>query len=280
MSLAFVCINKYKLYVVLDFIDSAGQLVVKYKYTAYGKVTVTKDTDGLADVNPFKYKGYYFDLESGMYYCHTRYYVPEWGRWLCQDSIQFIEHYQIDKLNLHSYCGNNPISRFDLTGSSWSSFWKNVGNWFKKTFSGFVDLSYKIVDNVYENVFGGYEDGVIVGDIVGDDSKPISFFAKNASAPWKINEYQIGFKINIGKFHLTFSSGLGEAQISAGYKNTSFDFQTGINKIGIGISQTVETSTYYSQAYIRTIPTLLLAAILIFAPQYIPCALGAAATMA
>lgn len=49
MSLAFVCINKYKLYVVLDFIDSAGQLVVKYKYTAYGKVTVTKDVDGLAD---------------------------------------------------------------------------------------------------------------------------------------------------------------------------------------------------------------------------------------
>ena len=49
MSLAFVCINKYKLYVVLDFIDSTGQFVVKYKYTAYGKVTVTKDTDGLAD---------------------------------------------------------------------------------------------------------------------------------------------------------------------------------------------------------------------------------------
>lgn len=49
MSLAFVCINKYKLYVVLGIIDSTGQLMVKYKYTAYGKVTVTKDTDGLAD---------------------------------------------------------------------------------------------------------------------------------------------------------------------------------------------------------------------------------------
>lgn len=49
MSLAFVCINKYKLYVVLGIIDSTGQFVVKYKYTAYGKVTITKDTDGLAD---------------------------------------------------------------------------------------------------------------------------------------------------------------------------------------------------------------------------------------
>ena len=82
--------------------------MVKYKYIAYGKVTVTKDTDGLADVNPFKYKGYYFDLESGMYYCHTRYYVPEWGRWLNADSPLYTDTYEFDKLNFFTYCGNSP----------------------------------------------------------------------------------------------------------------------------------------------------------------------------
>lgn len=51
MSPAFYfCIIGYKpIGSILGIIDSAGQFVVKYKYTAYGKVTVTKDTDGLAD---------------------------------------------------------------------------------------------------------------------------------------------------------------------------------------------------------------------------------------
>lgn len=194
-------------------VDSVGQLVVKYNYTAYGKAAVTKDTDGLASINPFRYKGYYFDQETGMYYCHTRYYVPEWGRWLCQDSIQFIEYYQLNKLNLHSYCGNNPISRFDLTSLSWNSFWENIGNWFKKTFGGFVDLSYKVAEKVCDFFVGGYEEGVSVGKTVRE----------------------------------------------------------------VGFSQTVGESTYYNQAYIRTIPAVLLAVILIFAP--FPGALGTAAAI-
>ena len=110
------CINEYKLYVVLGIIDSTGQLVVKYNYTSYGEMAVAKDTDGLADINPFKYKGYYFDLESGMYYCHTRYYVPEWGRWLNADSPLYTDTYEFDKLNFFTYCGNSPILRVDIEG--------------------------------------------------------------------------------------------------------------------------------------------------------------------
>ena len=117
MSLALVCINKYKLCVVLGIIDSTGQLMVKYKYTAYGKVTITKDTDGLADINPFKYKGYYFDLESGMYYCHTRYYVPEWGRWLNSDHSYFLDANTATCVNLFAYCRNEPIGRIDVNGN-------------------------------------------------------------------------------------------------------------------------------------------------------------------
>ena len=102
---------------ILGFIDSTGQLVVKYKYTAYGKVTVTKDADGLADINPFKYKGYYFDLESGMYYCHTRYYVPEWGRWLNSDHSYFLDTNTATCVNLFAYCRNEPIGRIDENGN-------------------------------------------------------------------------------------------------------------------------------------------------------------------
>lgn len=66
----------------------SGEIVVKYTYDAWGKLLST--TGSLAfdigALNPFKYKGYYYDQESGMYYCKSRYYVPEWCRWLNADS--------------------------------------------------------------------------------------------------------------------------------------------------------------------------------------------------
>ena len=80
--------------------------MVQYDQTAYGKVTVLKDTVGIANINPFRYKGYYYDQESGMYYCHTRYYVPEWGRWL---NASIVSHQ--DVFNAFSYCKNDPILR-------------------------------------------------------------------------------------------------------------------------------------------------------------------------
>ncbi len=72
---------------ILGIIDSTGNLVVKYDYTAYGECTITLDTNGIGALNPFRYKGYYYDNESGMYYCNSRYYVPEWCRWLTPRSV-------------------------------------------------------------------------------------------------------------------------------------------------------------------------------------------------
>ena len=73
-------------------IDSTGDLVVKYDYTAYGECTVKQNSEGLAEINPFRYKGYYYDTESQMYYCNSRYYVPEWCRWLTADSPSYLQN--------------------------------------------------------------------------------------------------------------------------------------------------------------------------------------------
>ncbi|MDE6292505.1 MAG: RHS repeat-associated core domain-containing protein, partial [Bacilli bacterium] len=85
--------------------------MVQYKYTAYG--TITSTTGSLANTigayNPFRWKGYYYDYETGMYYCNGRYYVPTWCRWLNGDASS-LDLFNINGLNLFSYCGNNPIN--------------------------------------------------------------------------------------------------------------------------------------------------------------------------
>ena len=59
--------------------------------------------------NPIRYKGYYYDIETNMYYCNSRYYVPELFRWLNMDSIDNMDIYSLNGNNLFMYCNNNPV---------------------------------------------------------------------------------------------------------------------------------------------------------------------------
>lgn len=102
---------------IIAIIDSTGNLVVRYNYTAYGLCTITYNSEGIAEINPFRYKGYYYDNESGMYYCNSRYYVPEWCRWLTPDSPSFLQPESLNGMNLFAYCGNDPVNRIDPNGN-------------------------------------------------------------------------------------------------------------------------------------------------------------------
>ena len=97
---------------VLGLYNSAGTLVVEYKYDAWG---VPLGTTGalastLGAVQPFRYRGYEFDTETGLYYLRSRYYKAEWGRFVSADSIIVG--------NLFCYCMNNPIMFSDDNGHS------------------------------------------------------------------------------------------------------------------------------------------------------------------
>ena len=63
-----------------------------------------------------RYKGYYFDEETGFYYCKSRYYVPEWCRWLNADSPAYLKPYSATGNNLFAYCENNPVMYMDESG--------------------------------------------------------------------------------------------------------------------------------------------------------------------
>ena len=206
-----------------------------------------------------------------MFWLSSRYYSPELCRFISPDDVSYLDPQSVNGLNLYCYCGNDPINRVDPSGHSWKSFWNGIGNWFKNTFGAFVDLSYDIIKtgNSFDFIFGGFGAGQRVNKTIGDDSKPISIFATNASEWWKFWEYQVGIKFNIGKFSYSYTFGFGESNYSIGWENSTFDFQSGINKIGFGTSKTIDNQTIYSQGYIRTIPTLAFVFVCIYAPGFI-----------
>ena len=88
----------------------------------------------------------------------TRYYDPEIGRFISQDSIEYADPETINGLNLYAYCGNNPVMAIDPNGCSWSSFWNGVGNWFKSAGNSIKNF---FVDGVYGGVIKPATDWVV-----------------------------------------------------------------------------------------------------------------------
>ena len=119
---------------VIGILDSTGATLVEYSYDAWGKATVSYgDTVDLTETekearyflgtnNAFRYRGYYFDVETGFYYLNTRYYDPEIGRCISPDTTDVLTATPTDVTdkNLFAYCDNNPVMRSDQGGRFWN----------------------------------------------------------------------------------------------------------------------------------------------------------------
>ena len=97
---------------IIQIIDANGAVVVEYTYDAGGKVlNVTGSMAGtLGEIQPFRYRGYVYDVETGLYYLRSRYYNPGIGRFINTDML-------LDG-NLFTYCQNTPTCLIDPYGSS------------------------------------------------------------------------------------------------------------------------------------------------------------------
>ena len=95
---------------VIALLDGTGNVVVSYVYDAWGAPIGKSGSmaETLGTVQPFRYRGYVFDEETGLYYLRSRYYNPGWGRFVNADAL-------IDQ-NLYSYCKNSPIQFHDPSG--------------------------------------------------------------------------------------------------------------------------------------------------------------------
>ena len=110
---------------VTHIYDVDGNLCAMYHYDAWGNHKVydefgveNSDVDFIGNINPIRYRGYYFDKETGLYYCNSRYYSPELCRWISADSIDYLDPNNINGLNLYAYCNNDPVNYYDPSGHS------------------------------------------------------------------------------------------------------------------------------------------------------------------
>ena len=127
--------------------DSTGAIVASYTYGAWGSSISVKNhtTSGvnIAEINPIRYRGYYYDDETLFYYLNSRYYDPGHCRFINADS-QLNSDYT--GYNMFAYCGNNPVNRSDSTGHSWfndikkslSDAWDYTKKWVSNTWNKYV----------------------------------------------------------------------------------------------------------------------------------------------
>ena len=99
---------------VVRIVDGSRSVVASYTYDPWGKIISSSGT--LADINPLRYRGYYYDSETGFYYLQSRYYDPEIGRFINADSYASTDATGLLSTNMFAYCENNPVMRVDPTG--------------------------------------------------------------------------------------------------------------------------------------------------------------------
>lgn len=104
---------------IVGILDANGNTVVEYAYNIWGDlVSITCSlADTIGTINPLRYRGYYYDTETNLYYLQSRYYSPDVLRFISQDDVK-LSNTQGQPLgsNLYTYCLNNPVMNVDSTG--------------------------------------------------------------------------------------------------------------------------------------------------------------------
>ena len=182
---------------VIAIVNKDAQTVARYSYDAWGAVTnavtYTELTDGvdIATINPFRYRGYYYDEEIGLYYLQSRYYNPSTGRFINGDTLLSCD---IDKRSLATnafvYSTNNPINESDYAGNI---PWKKIGE-------------------------------VLLGALMGGASQYISDVCQNLSEcvlkNYKITNNIWKFRSGIGSYAISVVSGALDAALNIGIWET------------------------------------------------------------
>jgi RHS repeat-associated protein len=152
---------------IIGILDNTGAQVVSYVYDSWGNLISTTGILALtigAD-NPFRYRGYYFDSDTGLYYLNSRYYDSTVGRFINADGLVSAGNTLLGD-NMYSYCENNPINCVDPFGSE-KNWFENFCDAIVKAWNGVFNKPSKKVIKVYDITNGTDVSGVVnAGDKV------------------------------------------------------------------------------------------------------------------
>ena len=174
MPVGFV-LNDVQYYYVTDLsgnikgiTDANGKLVASYKYDEWGKLlALTPAEDGneeqiaVATKNPLRYRGYYYDNETGLYYLQSRYYSPDLCRFISPDDFDYINNSSMLYLNAYAYCYNNAVSLSDAEGTTpqlamnvadISAFVKHIGAKVKETAKESLEKAKSLLNKTVEKL--------------------------------------------------------------------------------------------------------------------------------
>ena len=127
---------------IIGIYNEYGKEVARYEYDAYGNHevlnengTINNNATFIGNINPFRYKGYYYDVETSLYYCNSRYYNSKIYRWISADDINYLEPESIASskgLNYyHGLPGYSKIARVSPSMASklgWANNYRYISN--------------------------------------------------------------------------------------------------------------------------------------------------------
>ena len=234
---------------IIAIINSVGSTIVKYVYDAWGNhkaynatgsviydstnpTAYNAYTNHVGYLNPFRYRGYYFDNETGLYYLQSRYYDPQVGRFINADSINYIDAKNFSGLNLYAYCYNNPIMFYDNTGCKASWLWWLAVGVLAIVGSAFAVGALLATATVYTATIAGMGVGAVT-------SMAISISQQGGFA--KADPSKVIFAMGIGILTGAISGAIGFTASSVA-NAIGFEIGTNIAKV-IGSSIISSTST-------------------------------------
>lgn len=135
---------------VVGITDAQGNLLAQYVYDPWGKLLQINTTEpdnadqlAVATANPLRYRGYYYDSETGMYYLQSRYYDPDLGRFISADDFDCLTTSNFFSVNAYAYCWNSPIAFKDSEGNT-----PNLALAYANIKAFLVDVNGKIVEKL------------------------------------------------------------------------------------------------------------------------------------
>ena len=229
---------------VIAILDTSANIVARYTYDAWGRILSITDGNGnantsstfIGNVNPIRYRGYYYDTETGWYYLNSRYYDPQVKRFISADDPNVtrasLEDQGWDK-NLFAYCDNNPVTRADDDGG----FWHIVAG---GLIGGIISGVTKIVTNVAEgkewnenlaaSVLAGGTSGILAATSAGLSAIVLGnaaiFMAENASNQIAENGGLNGFDVT----DMLYDGAIGAAAGAVGGPGSGSKHLTNLGK--------------------------------------------------